>query len=80
MKKREQLEELQVLLADTYRNIIKDMDLVEPNAAVLNGARQLLKDNSIVSLSEESSPLGKLADVLPFSDPPEVQEAIRQSK
>lgn len=80
MKKREQLEELQVLLADTYREIITNMDLDDPNAAVLNGARQLLKDNNVISLTEESSPLGKLADVLPFNDAPEVQEAIRQSK
>ena len=56
------------------------MDLDDPNAAVLNGARQFLKDNNIISLTEESSPLGKLANVLPFNDPPEVQEAIRQSK
>ena len=80
MKKRDQLEQLQVLLADTYREIITEMDLDDPNAAVLNGARQFLKDNNVISLTEESSPLGKLADVLPFNDPPEVQEAIRQSK
>jgi len=80
MKKRDQLEGLQVLLADTYREIISTMDLDEPNAAVLNGARQFLKDNNVISLTEESSPLGKLADVLPFNDPPEVQEAVRQSK
>jgi len=80
MKKREQLENLQVLLADTYREIISTMDLDDPNAAVLNGARQFLKDNNIISVTEKTSPLGKLADVLPFDDSPEDKEAIRQSQ
>ena len=80
MKKREQLEELQVLLADTYRKVISDMDLDEPNAAILNGARQFLKDNDIISVTEKTSPLGKLADVLPFDEPSETQEALRQLK
>jgi hypothetical protein len=80
MKKREQLEELQVLLADTYRKVISDMDLDDPNAAILNGARQFLKDNDIISVTEKTSPLGKLADVLPFDESSHTQEALRQSK
>jgi hypothetical protein len=56
------------------------MDLDDPNAAVLNGARQFLKDNNIISVTEKTSPLGKLADVLPFDDSPEDKEAIRQSQ
>jgi hypothetical protein len=52
----------------------------EYNAALLNGARQLLKDNDVVSLSEQGSPLGKLAEVLPFDDSDEDKEAIRQAK
>jgi hypothetical protein len=80
MKKREQLEGLQVLLADTYREIISTMDLDDPNAAILNGARQFLKDNDIISVTEKTSPLGKLADVLPFDESAETQEALRQSK
>ena len=81
MKKREQLEKLQVLLADVYKESILEMrDTGEYNAALLNGARQLLKDNDVVSLSEQGSPLGKLAEVLPFDDSDEDKEAIRQSK
>lgn len=82
MKKREQLEELQVLLADTYRQSIQDMKdgAVEVNAAILNGARQLLKDNDVISLSEQGSPLGNLAQVLPFDDSDNDKEAMRQVK
>jgi len=82
MKKREQLENLQVLIADTYTQAITEMKVgaSEYNAALLNGARQLLKDNDVVSLSEQGSPLGKLAEVLPFDDSDEDKEAIRQSK
>ena len=82
MKKREQLEELQVLLADTYKQSVQEMKdgVVEVNAAILNGARQLLKDNDVVSLGEQGSPLGNLAEVLPFNDSDEDKEAMRQSK
>jgi hypothetical protein len=82
MKKREQLEKLQVLIADTYSQAIQEMKVgaAEYNAALLNGARQLLKDNDVVSLSEQGSPLGKLAEVLPFDDSDEDKEAIRQAK
>lgn len=80
--KRQQLEDLQVLLADTYKQSIEEMKNgdVEVNAAILNGARQLLKDNDIISLSEQGSPLGNLAQVLPFDDSDEDKEAIRQQK
>jgi len=82
MKKREQLEELQVLLADTYKQSIQEMrdGDIEVNAAILNGARQLLKDNDVISLSEQGSPLGNLAQVLPFDDSDEDKEAMRQVK
>lgn len=81
MKKREQLENLQVLLADTYTDSINEMrETGDYNAALLNGARQLLKDNDVVSLSEQGSPLGNLAQVLPFDDGDDDKEAMRQSK
>jgi hypothetical protein len=82
MKKREQLENLQVLLADTYSQSIQEMKdgEVEVNAAILNGARQLLKDNDVISLSEQGSPLGNLVKVLPFDDNDDCKEALRQSK
>ena len=77
--KREQLEKLQVLLADTYKESIDEMrETGDYNAALLNGARQLLKDNDVVSVSEAGTPLGDLAKVLPFDDDDQVREAIRQ--
>lgn len=81
MKKREQLEKLQVLLADTYRDSILEMqETGEYNAALLNGARQLLKDNDVISITEKSTPLGNLADVLPFDDSNAEKQAMRQAK
>ncbi len=80
MEKRKKLEDLQVYVADTYKVAIDLMnDTGEFNAAILNGARQLLKDNSIISVTEQDTPLGRLAEVLPFDDD-EDAEAIRQQK
>ena len=77
--KREQLEKLQVLLADTYKESINEMrETGDYNAALLNGARQLLKDNDVTSVSESGTPLGDLAKVLPFDDDNETKESIRQ--
>ena len=80
MKKREQLEQLQVLLCDTYKESIEEMkETGDYNAALLNGARQLLKDNDVVSLTEQGTPLGNLADVLPFAEDDETKQAAQQS-
>tara|TARA_B100001093_G_scaffold355612_2_gene340191 strand:- start:65 stop:310 length:246 start_codon:yes stop_codon:yes gene_type:complete len=80
MKKREQLEKLQVLLADVYKESILEMrDSGEYNAALLNGARQLLKDNDVISVTEKTTPLGNLAEVLPFDASDDEKEMIRQS-
>ena len=38
-----------------------------PPAAILNVARQFLKDNNIDGVAVEGSPLGELAQRLPFS-------------
>tara|TARA_R100000808_G_scaffold24046_2_gene54405 strand:- start:717 stop:968 length:252 start_codon:yes stop_codon:yes gene_type:complete len=78
--KREKLEELQILLTNTYKDSIEEMrETGEYNAALLNGARQLLKDNDVVSMSESGTPLGDLARMLPFDDPDEVKQAISQA-
>lgn len=80
MKKREQLEQLQVLLCDTYKDSIEEMkETGDYNAALLNGARQLLKDNDVVSITEQGTPLGNLAEVLPFSEDEETKQAAQQS-
>jgi len=78
--KREKLEELQILLTNTYKDSIVEMrETGEYNAALLNGARQLLKDNDVVSMSESGTPLGDLARMLPFDEPDEVKQAISQA-
>jgi len=78
--KREKLEELQILLTNTYKDSIEEMrETGEYNAALLNGARQLLKDNDVVSMSESGTPLGDLARMLPFDEPDEVKQAISQA-
>ena len=79
MEKRKKLEDLQVYVAETYKTAIDQMhDTGDFNAALLNGARQMLKDNDIVSLGEQGTPLGDLAGVLPFDDTNKAKEAIRQ--
>tara|TARA_R110002051_G_scaffold116198_2_gene189411 strand:+ start:1793 stop:2044 length:252 start_codon:yes stop_codon:yes gene_type:complete len=78
--KREQLEKLQTLLCDTYKDSIEEMrDTGEYNAALLNGARQLLKDNDVVSVSESGTPLGDLAEMLPFDEDDQTKEGLRQA-
>ena len=81
MKKREQLEEMQVLKTKAYTTAIKEMldGTIEWNAAILNGARQTCKDNDIISLSEQGTPLGNLAEVLPFNEDDETKQAAQQS-
>jgi len=80
MKKREQLEQLQVLRCDTYKESIEEMkETGDYNAALLNGARQLLKDNDVVSITEQGTPLGNLAEVLPFNEDDETKQAAQQS-
>ena len=80
MKKREQLEQLQALTADTYTEAIKEMrETGVYNAAILNGSRQFLKDNDIISLTEQGTPLGNMAEVLPFAEDDETKQAAQQS-
>jgi|TARA_Y100000592_G_scaffold97488_1_gene168342 hypothetical protein len=76
---RQQLHDLQAYVAKTYTIAIDQMhETGEFNAAVLNGARQLLKDNDVVTVSDTGTPLGNLANVLPFDDDDKTKEAIRQ--
>lgn len=59
-------------IAGAYRNSIDMMeDLGEYNAALLNGARQFLKDNNVVMDSGLGTPLQTLSDqlnTLPFEE------------
>ena len=59
-------------IAGAYRNCIDLMEAEgEYNAALLNGARQFLKDNNVVMDSGMGTPLQALADdlkTLPFEE------------
>ena len=60
------MEGLQDLLIDTFIDQIKNGD---PAPALLNAARQLLKDNNIIASVTKDSPLEELVNLLPFEDP-----------
>lgn len=60
------MEGLQDLLIDTFIEQIKNGD---PAPALLNAARQLLKDNNIIASVTKDSPLEELVNLLPFEDP-----------
>ena len=60
------MEGLQDLLIDTFIEPIKTAD---PAPALLNAARQLLKDNNIIASVTKDSPLEALVNLLPFEDP-----------
>ena len=81
MKKREQLEEMQVLKIKAYTTAIKEMldGTIEWNAAILNGARQSCKDNGIISTTEQGTPVGDLVELLPFAEDDETKQAAQQS-
>ncbi len=49
-------------------DLLQRIQTGQATAAELNVARQFLKDNGIDSVSFASSPLVKLAEVLPFED------------
>jgi hypothetical protein len=60
------MEGLQDLLIDTF---IDQINNGEAPPALLNAARQLLKDNNITASITQESPLQALVNLLPFEDP-----------
>ncbi|WAW10010.1 hypothetical protein NB640_12445 [Oxalobacter vibrioformis] len=60
---KEKLGELHTALAEV---LLAEIKKDETPAAILNVARQFLKDNGIEALAVPTSPLGQLATVLPF--------------
>jgi hypothetical protein len=60
------MEGLQDLLIDTFIDRIQSGD---DTPALLNAARQLLKDNNISAAVTKGSPLDNLVNILPFDDP-----------
>lgn len=59
------MEELQDLLIDQF---IEQIQSGEAAPAVLNAARQMLKDNNITASASVDSPLESLVNLLPFED------------
>jgi len=59
------MEALQDLLIDEF---IEKIQSGEAAPAVLNAARQLLKDNNIIASVSAQSPLQSLVNLLPFDD------------
>ena len=70
MKTFEELGKFQGYVADTYKAALDQMhDTGEFNPSILNGARQLLKDNEIILTSGKETPLNDLLTVtLPFEE------------
>jgi hypothetical protein len=68
----EALEELHKELAIKLKDRITSG---EATAAELNVARQFLKDNGIDAAPKGESPLGDLANELPFTDPESIARA-----
>ena len=60
------MEGLQDLLIDTFIDRISNG---EDTPALLNAARQMLKDNNITAAVTKDSPLNELVNLLPFEDP-----------
>tara|TARA_B100001059_G_scaffold206399_1_gene217160 strand:- start:432 stop:662 length:231 start_codon:yes stop_codon:yes gene_type:complete len=60
------MEGLQDLLIDTFIDRIQSGD---DTPALLNAARQLLKDNNISAAVTKGSPMDNLVNILPFDDP-----------
>ena len=68
----EALGELHNTLANTLTEALSARDENgKPIAALLNVARQFLKDNGIESTAPPGSPLGDLADMPVFEDEPD---------
>jgi hypothetical protein len=63
MDKQELLEKLWLL---TVRNLVTKLEMGDFTSQDLNVARQLLKDHGITVGEVEASPLGDMADLLPF--------------
>jgi hypothetical protein len=78
MKTFEELGNLQGYIADTYRAAIDQMhETGEYNPSLLNGARQLLKDNEIVLTAGKDTPINDLLNVvLPFEEDQELKAKV----
>ena len=71
-KNKELLDELMALTIEELLTVIKSG---EANPAILNVARQLLKDNQVTASVKEDSPMQNLVEVLPFREDDEQRAA-----
>jgi hypothetical protein len=69
---KELLEELASL---TIQELISTIKSGEASPAVLNVARQLLKDNQITTAVNEETPLKELVHLLPFDEDGDTRKA-----
>tara|TARA_E500000318_G_C3439865_1_gene164531 strand:- start:204 stop:440 length:237 start_codon:yes stop_codon:yes gene_type:complete len=69
---KELLEELASL---TIQELIATIKAGEASPAVLNVARQLLKDNQITTAVNEETPLKELVHLLPFDEDGDTRKA-----
>lgn len=70
-------------LAEVLKDALGDQfdengNKLPPNAAILNVARQFLKDNKIEAVPAKGSPMGDLSDLPIFDDPSYLQTNIHQ--
>lgn len=74
---KERLEALHDALASALAERIASG---EATAADLGVARQFLKDNNIDAIPTKGTPLSKLKDSLPFTDPPDPDAIAAQER
>ena len=79
MKTFEELGKFQGYVVDSYKAAIDQMhETGEYNPSILNGARQMLKDNEIVLQAGKDTPLNDLLTVtLPFEEDPELKQKLQ---
>lgn len=79
MKTFEELGKFQGYVADSYKAAIDQMhETGEYNPSILNGARQLLKDNDIVLQAGKDTPINDLLNVvLPFEEDTDLKSKVK---
>lgn len=76
------LGDLHTRLANVLKEALQDQtdaegNKIPPNAAILNVARQFLKDNKIEAMPAKGTPLGDLSDLPVFNDGDESHHSYR---
>lgn len=79
MKTFEELGKFQGYVVDSYKAAIDQMhETGEYNPSILNGARQMLKDNEIVLQAGKDTPINDLLNVvLPFEEDEDLKSKVK---